>query len=161
MFLKALGILAMVATVVSAVYGYKAYQLSASQKDLRDDVTNESGATKPTTPLSRDAGNRRLNQAEPVLTAQNCNATVHAGRDSGPVTLNCPNNAGGGSIPRETSSPGGPGGHWRGGDFIPICPPGMGYSLEHRQCVLAQYIGGVIPCSADDAPNCGPYVSSR
>jgi hypothetical protein len=61
--------------------------------------------------------------------------------------------------PPPTSNTGGPGGLWRFGVFIPTCSPGMGYSLEYRQCISATSIGGVIPCSADDRgpdgrPNC-------
>ncbi len=45
---------------------------------------------------------------------------------------------------------------------IPTCPFGMGYSIEHQQCIPAQSIGGTIPCSEDDSsfvggrwvPNC-------
>jgi hypothetical protein len=58
--------------------------------------------------------------------------------------------------------PGGVHGRWRLGEFIPTCEPGYGYSREHQKCIPAQYIGGVIPCSADDTsfvngryvPNC-------
>jgi hypothetical protein len=54
------------------------------------------------------------------------------------------------------------GGRSRNGVFIPICPPGCGFSLEHRQCIPSQQLGGVIPCSEDDqsfingrwVPNC-------
>jgi len=33
---------------------------------------------------------------------------------------------------------------------IPTCPIGMGYSIEHQQCIPATALGGVIPCSEDD-----------
>jgi hypothetical protein len=81
----------------------------------------------------------------------NCSPNIYT---QGNVTIVCPNNPGGGAVqgapalPR--SSPGGPGGRWRNGEFIPTCPPGMGFSLEFRQCIPAQQIGGIIPCSADD-----------
>jgi hypothetical protein len=60
------------------------------------------------------------------------------------------------------TGPGGVHGRWRLGEFIPTCDPGYGYSREHQKCVPAQYLGGVIPCSADDTsfvngryvPNC-------
>jgi hypothetical protein len=42
------------------------------------------------------------------------------------------------------------GGRWRGGEFIPACPPGMAFSREAHQCLSAQNVGGVIPCSPDD-----------
>jgi hypothetical protein len=42
------------------------------------------------------------------------------------------------------------GGEWRGSEFIPACPPGMAFSRETRQCLPAQNVGGVIPCSPDD-----------
>jgi hypothetical protein len=42
------------------------------------------------------------------------------------------------------------GGRWRNGEFIPACPPGMAFSRETRQCIAAQNVGGVIPCSPDD-----------
>jgi hypothetical protein len=42
------------------------------------------------------------------------------------------------------------GGQWRGGEFIPACPPGMAFSRDTHQCLPAQNVGGVIPCSPDD-----------
>jgi hypothetical protein len=89
-----------------------------------------------------------------------CSPNITAG---GNVTVVCPNNTGPpSSSPSPSTSPGGPGGRWRFGEFIPTCPFGKGYSLEHRQCIPSQYIGGIIPCSADDrsfingqyVPNC-------
>jgi hypothetical protein len=38
----------------------------------------------------------------------------------------------------------------RFGVAIPTCPFGMAYSIEHQQCIPAQSMGGVIPCSQDD-----------
>jgi hypothetical protein len=49
------------------------------------------------------------------------------------------------------------GGRWRGGEFIPACPPGMAFSRDRHQCLPAQNIGGVIPCSADDTT----YITGR
>ena len=45
---------------------------------------------------------------------------------------------------------------------IPTCPFGMGYSIEHQQCIPVEQFGGTIPCSQDDqtfaggrwVPNC-------
>ena len=42
------------------------------------------------------------------------------------------------------------GGQWRGNEFIPQCPGGMAFNRETRQCLPAQNVGGVIPCSPDD-----------
>jgi hypothetical protein len=41
-------------------------------------------------------------------------------------------------------------GRYRNGQFIPTCPVGQGFSIEHQQCIPASQIGGIIPCSADD-----------
>lgn len=49
------------------------------------------------------------------------------------------------------------GGRWRNGDFIPACPPGMAFSRETNQCLPAQNVGGVIPCSPDD----GRFIPGR
>jgi hypothetical protein len=95
----------------------------------------------------------------------NCSPNIIGG---GNVTVVCPGNpgeggnSGGAGNPRPSTSPGGPGGRWRFGVFIPTCPYGMGYSLEHQQCIPSQHLGGIIPCSQDDAtftngryvPNC-------
>jgi hypothetical protein len=79
-----------------------------------------------------------------------------------PPTPDNPNNLPPRANPSPNSVPAGPGGRMRFGEFIPTCPFGYGYSLEHRQCIRSQYIGGIIPCSADDTtfmngryvPNC-------
>jgi hypothetical protein len=89
-----------------------------------------------------------------------CSPNISAG---GNVTVVCPNNPSPRpSSPAPSTSPGGPGGRLRFGVFIPTCPFGKGYSIEHQQCIPSQYIGGIIPCSEDDrsfingqyVPNC-------
>lgn len=77
----------------------------------------------------------------------NCGPIISGGQN---ITINCPPNGGSNSTrptpPRNPVS----GGRWRNGEFIPTCEFGKAYSLEHRQCIPSQYIGGIIPCSADD-----------
>jgi hypothetical protein len=105
-------------------------------------------------------GQSSVNQS----TGGNCSPNIVGGGN----TVICPGASGnqGGSLrpsnPRPNTSPGGPGGRWRFGVFIPTCPFQMAYSIEHQQCIPAQYLGGIIPCSADDTtyangryvPNC-------
>jgi hypothetical protein len=52
---------------------------------------------------------------------------------------------------------GGPPIRMRFGIQIPTCAYGKAYSVEHQQCIPAQNLGGVIPCSQDDTT----YVPSR
>jgi hypothetical protein len=94
----------------------------------------------------------------------NCSRTVSP---YGIVTEVCPSGqapGAGSGVPQAgpTAPPidrGGPPIRMRFGIPIPTCPAGKAYSIEHQQCMPAQYIGGVIPCSQDDQTfEAGRYV---
>jgi hypothetical protein len=138
-------ILATFAGIISAAVAVVQFFQPA---ELRRDASyvlqiNETGNT-----AHPNSNNTTLAQNQ-VSQNQNCNVS-----GSPNAVVNCvqSGNTGG---PTPAFAPTGEHGCWRGGAFIPTCPFGTGYSIEHRQCVPAQYIGGVIPCSADDR-SCGP-----
>jgi hypothetical protein len=162
MLFRALNVSAMIAALVAAIYTVLAFYVPANPSESRNDPRlsrSDSGAREDVQLLP----DRRSNGSPPsdqgnLTVAQNCN--INAGGNIGNNNvINCPSNSRGSGNLGPISSPGGPGGRWRNGEFIPTCPPSMGYSLEYRKCIPAQSLGGVIPCSADDMPNCGPYVS--
>jgi hypothetical protein len=101
-------------------------------------------------PMNAATGQNGINQGS----RGDCSPNVNA---QGNVTIVCPNNSPGiAGPPPQRSSPGGPGGRWRNGEFIPTCPVGMGYSLQYKVCIPAQQIGGDIPCGPGDQ-----YFDSR
>jgi hypothetical protein len=105
----------------------------------------------PSVSQINETGNTADPDSQKTILAQNQNCSVSGNNN----TVNCINKPGDSGGPPRAFVPTGEHGCWRSGTFIPRCPFGTGYSIEHGQCIPAQNIGGVIPCSADDR-SCGP-----
>lgn len=152
---NSLNVMAMVATIVAAICAV----LTVSHDTKTGGSENNHNHALSDTPLTlappsdRKTGNSS-NEPGPVALAQNCNANISGSSVGRDVIVNCPSNSHNLGNPGPITSPAGPGGRMRNGELIPNCPPGMAYSRDQRQCMLLQYIGGVIPCGPDDPVIC-------